>query len=277
MEHLQHFGLPQDPFRNDPDLRAYIETREHTDALRRLERGVRQWKGLCLLVGEVGAGKTMVARQLFEALEEEVFDASLLVMLPGAVEVDWVFHRFARQLGVEEPAGDRSALLAQLYDHLAMVREDGRHAVLFIDDAHLLGSPDAVAELAGLLSLEYEDRRLLSLALVGLPETENLLAGVPALAERVEVKVALSGLDAQGAKAYLAQRIESAGGNPKIFNPSAVAALHRLGGGHPGQMNRLADNALFEAFLAERSEVTQADVERAAKDLAVGDAASLGL
>ena len=142
MEHLHHFQLAKDPFRNEPMLELFLETRCHGDALRRLERGVRQSRGLCLLTGDAGSGKTMLLRQLHENLEEEIFDASMLVVLPGRVDASWLLQRFARQLGVEDVAPERDAVVAQVYEQLAIIREDGRHAVLIIDDAQALASPE---------------------------------------------------------------------------------------------------------------------------------------
>ena len=84
------------------------------------------------------------------------------------------------------------------------------------------------------------------------------------------MKVRLEPLDPTGAAAYLAHRIDAAGGNPAILDPGAVAALHALGGGLPGRMNTLADNALFEAFLCGRAKMTRTDVERACRDLGFG-------
>ena len=271
MEHLQHFGLAEDPFRNEPRLDTFFETHANRDALRRLERGLRQAKGLLVLVGDVGAGKTMVVRRLLESLEEEVFDASMLVVLHGAADATWMLGRFATQLGIEEPAPEREALLAQIYEKLAIIREDGRHAVLIIDDAQALATHTTLAEVCGLLKLEYEDRRLLSLVLTGAPSLEQALASDPSLAHRVDVKVRLEALDPTGAAAYLAHRIDVAGGNPAILEPGAVATLHALGGGLPGRMNTLADNALFEAFLCGRPKMTRIDVERACKDLGVAE------
>ncbi len=272
MEHLQHFGLAEDPFRNEPRLETFFETHANRDALRRLERGLRQAKGLLVLVGDVGAGKTMVVRRLLENLEEEVFDASMLVVLHGAADASWMLGRFAAQLGIEEPAREREALLAQIYDKLAIIREDGRHAVLIIDDAQALAADTTLAEVCGLLKLEYEERRLLSLVLAGAPSLELAIANDPGLAHRVDVKVRLDPLDPTGAAAYLAHRLDVAGGNPAILEAGAVAALHALGGGLPGRMNTLADNALFEAFLCGRPKMTRTDVERAQRDLGIGEA-----
>ena len=270
MEHFQHFGLAEDPFRNEPRLEHFFETHANRDAMRRLERGLRQAKGLLVLAGDIGSGKTMVVRRLLESLEEEVFEASMLVVLHGAADAGWMLGRFASQLGVETPASEREALLAQIYEKLAIIREDGRHAVLIIDDAHALASQPTLAEVCGLLKLEYEERRLLSLVLTGAPSLEQALANDGTLAHHVDVKVRLEPLDPTGAAAYLAHRIDAAGGNPAILDPGAVAALHALGRGLPGRMNTLADNALFEAFLCGRAKMTRTDVERACRDLGFG-------
>jgi type II secretory pathway predicted ATPase ExeA len=270
VEHLQHFGLAEDPFRNEPRLEIFFETHANRDAMRRLERGLRQAKGLLVLAGDIGSGKTMVVRRLLESLEEEVFEASMLVVLHGAADAGWMLGRFATQLGIEAPASEREALLAQIYEKLAIIREDGRHAVLIIDDAQALASQPTLAEVCGLLKLEYEERRLLSLVLVGAPSLEQALANDATLSHHVDVKVRLEPLDPTGAAAYLAHRIDAAGGNPAILDPGAVAALHALGGGLPGRMNTLADNALFEAFLCGRGKMTRTDVERACRDLGFG-------
>ena len=267
MEHLQHFGLSEDPFRNEPRLRDFFEMSVCRGALARLDRGLRQAKGLLVLTGGVGAGKTMLLRQLLESLEEEIFEASMLVVLNGAADADWMLARFAKQLGIDEPEAEREALLGQVYEQLAIVREDGRHAVLLIDDAQALSQRDTLREVCGLLKLEYEERRLFSLVLAGGPELDLAIASDPTLAHRVEVKVTLGSLDPEGSAAYLAQRIQQAGGSPAIIDEAAETALHRLGDGLPGRMNTLADNALFEAFLCGRTRMGVADVERVHADL----------
>ncbi|MBW2420254.1 MAG: AAA family ATPase [Deltaproteobacteria bacterium] len=269
MEHLQHFGLTQDPFQNESDLRFYFESASHREPERRVERGLRQNKGLTVVTGEGGSGKTLLSRRIFESLEEEIFEATLMVMLPGATDAHDVLSRFARQMGVEEPAAERAALLAQVYERFAMVREEGRHAVLILDDAHLLSS-DALAEIGGLLNLEYEDRRLLSLLLLGLPELDVALSQDACLGQRVDVRVKIAPLTLEDTAAYLRHRIAFVGGQAEILADDAVSSLFKYGRGRPRLLNTLADNALFEAYLGGRSQLSASDVERAANDLGVG-------
>jgi len=269
VEHLHHFGLPQDPFSNEPDLRYFYESTSHRDAQRRVERGLRQHKGLTLLTGDGGMGKTLLARRILESLEEEVFEATLLVMLPGAADATGILQRFARQLGCEEPASDRAGLLGQIYELLAIVREDGRHAVLMVDDAQVM-TPEVFAELSGLLNLEYEDRRLISMLFVGSPELDTLVQNDASIMPRVDVRVRLQPLDMENASAYLNHRVTSVNGNPEIVPPAAMDALYKFGRGRPRLLNTLGDNALFEAYLSGRNAIDASDVERAAADLGIG-------
>jgi type II secretory pathway predicted ATPase ExeA len=267
VDHLRHFGLSEDPFRDEPRVRDFCETRSTREALLRVERGLRQGRGLGIVSGEPGSGKSMLLRRLLDGLEEELFEASMLVVLPGAAEAGALLARFAKHLGVEEPAPDRQALLGQIFEQLAIVREEGRRAVLLVDDADVLARAGALAELVGLLRLEYEERRLLSLLLAGSPALDAALAADPDLAQRVDFRGRLAALDPDDAARYLAHRLAQAGGSPAILGSEAGGAIHRLGRGLPGLMNRLADNALFEAFLCGRRVVSRADVERAHRDL----------
>lgn len=267
MEHLSTFQLGRDPFSNESQPAFYYESSAHLDAERRLLRAALQGKGLSLVTGAGGVGKTVLVRHFLEALEEEVFEACMLVPIPGVTDGAWILDRFARQLGVEEPAEDRQLLMAEIYEQLAIVREDGRQTVLIFDEAQVLAEQGLLRELRGLLNLEYEERRMLCLVLVGLPSLDEAIATEPALCDRIDLRVELKPLDATYAAQYLSHRILTAGGNPAILDPSAVHALIKASRGVPRHLNTLADNALFEAHLAGRVSVSANDVERAAADL----------
>jgi len=267
VEHLSHFGLSGDPFANDSLISLFFEDEAFTNAERRLLRGASQGKGLCLVTGPGGSGKTMLVRHLLESLEEEAYEPVLLIPMPGVSDGLWILDRFARQLGVEEPAEERSTLLGQLYEQLAVVREDGRRAVLIIDEAQVLVDQGLLGELRGLLNLEYEDRRLLTVILAGLPDLAKEMAGSAALADRVEIRLEIPSLGPESSVRYLRHRIQGVDGNPAILESGAIDAIVGLASGNPRRLNILADNALFEAYLAGRSGATVEDVARAASDL----------
>ena len=267
MEHLSTFGLTRDPFANEPQLELFFEGQCMRDTGARLRRAAQQAKGLVVLTAPGGLGKTMLLRHVLDGLEEELFEACLLVPVPGVSDGAWVLDRLGRQLGIESPAGDRAALLAEVYERLAIVREEGRHSVVILDEAQVLVEQGVLAELRGLLNLEYEERRLLTLVLVGLPALARAVAEEPALADRVDVPLHIGALTNEESSRYLTHRIRAAGGNPAILESGAVAALVKWAGGSPRRLNGLADAALFEAHLAGRVSATAADVERAAAEL----------
>ncbi len=267
MEHLATFGLDRDPFGCDAQLLWYFEAAGFADATQRLHRAALQAKGLCVVTGRGGVGKTMLVRHLLQALEEEVFDASMLVAVPGITDTRWLLSRWAQQLGVEAPSSDPATVLAQVYEQLAIVREDGRKAVLIVDEAQVLAERGILGDLRGLLNLEYEEKRLVTLVLVGTPALADAVANEPALAERVDLRLTIQPLHVKEVVGYLHHRIRAAGGNPAIFESSAVATLTKLCGGVPRRINALADDALYEAHRAGRVSATAADVERAAANL----------
>lgn len=260
MEYLKHFGIEDDPFCNESLDSFQLDLSPQVDALRRLDRGVRQGRRLLVLVGGAGCGKTTVARRLYEELEEERFAASMTVVLHDRPEPGWMLSHVAKCLGVEEVAKGREARIAQLYERLEENRAAGLQSVLVIDDAQALATREALVELCGLVKLESEDRGLLSLVLVGTHELGDAIADDPRLLHQVEVRVELRGLDADEFAGYMAGRVKAAGGDPRILAPDALAALGRYSAGCPGLANVIADNALFEAFLAGRPELTQTDV-----------------
>ena len=266
MEHLEHFGLAMDPFSNEPDLSFFYESAVHLDAQRRLERSAKQGKGLTILSGAHGSGKSLLTRRLFEELDEELYEAVLMVVLPGASDAPTILRRLARELGAQETSDDRTRVVSSIYQALVGIREEGRRLVLMVDDAQILGG-EVMAELGGLLNMEHEGHRLLSMLWVGSSELEVCITEDPALSSRVDVHVRLQNLGLDGSKGYVDHRVQKASGSESLFLGAALDALFKASGGRPRGINTLADNALFEAYLRGAPEVSAADVERAALDL----------
>jgi type II secretory pathway predicted ATPase ExeA len=272
MSYLEHFGLTEEPFSNAPVSRFYFESPQHQQALVRLTHAVSRMRGLSVLVGDIGAGKTTLARRLLDALPEEEYEAALFVIIHSGVTASWLLRRIALQLGVENPAQEKLALLSQLYQRLMQIHEQGRKAVVLIDEAQMLETRELMEEFRGLLNLEVPERKLISFVFFGLPEIERNLRLDPPLAQRVAMRYRLEPLNAESTRSYIEHRVQTAGGTGVPFTPAAVEVLHQLSGGSPRIINTLCDNALFEAYLAQETTVDAPRIEEIARNLALGAA-----
>ena len=267
MNYLDYYELAQEPFSNAPVSRFYFNSPQHSQALVRLTHICSQMKGLGILVGDIGAGKTTLARRLLDSLPESEYEAALLVIIHSGVTASWLLKRIALQLGVQAPSEDKLTLLGQLYQRLVTIYESGKKAVVLIDEAQMLATRELMEEFRGLLNLEVPERKLLSLIFFGLPEIEQNLKLDPPLAQRVSVKFRLGHLAAESTEAYIKHRLRLAGASRMPFTPAAVKAVHDFAGGTPRVINTLCDNALFEGYVARAPLIDESMIARVALDL----------
>jgi len=269
VSYLEFYELAQEPFSNAPVSRFYYDSPQHAQALVRLTRAVAGMKGLALLVGEIGAGKTTLARRMLDCLPEAEYEAALLVIIHSGITANWLLRRIALQLGIDAPAEEKLALLSQLYQRLVEIREEGRKAVVLIDEAQMLATREIMEEFRGLLNLELPGEKLLSFVFFGLPEIEENLKLDPPLAQRVAVRCRLESLGAEATEAYLRHRLALAGAPRVPFTPGAIHEIHRYSRGTPRLINTICDNALFEGFVAGAHDVDELQIEQVARDLAL--------
>ncbi len=267
MTYLEYFELSSEPFSNAPVSRFYYNSSQHSQALTRLLHTVSYMKGLSVLIGDIGAGKTTLARRMLDSLPEDEYEAALLVIIHSGITANWLLKRIALQLGVESPAQEKLALLSQLYQRLLQIYEAGKKAVVLIDEAQMLETRELMEEFRGLLNLEVPERKLISFVFFGLPEIEKNLKLDPPLAQRVAMRYRLEPFSADSTEAYIKHRLRLAGCPRMPFTGGAIEALHRRSGGTPRVINTLCDNALFEAFLARTPEIGEAMIDQIADNL----------
>src|SRR5512142_1909789 len=173
--YLDYFELTQEPFSNAPVSRFYYNSAQHSQALTRLMHAVSYMKGLSILIGHIGAGKTTLARRMLDSLPESEYEAALLVIIHSGITANWLLRRIALQLGVENPAQEKLALLSQLYQRLLQIYESGKKAVVLIDEALFLVARVLLVVFRGLLYLVLPERKLISFVFFGLPQIVHIL------------------------------------------------------------------------------------------------------
>lgn len=267
MSYQAYYELEREPFSNAPDARFYFNSDQHSQALLRLMYAVDSNKGLAVLVGGVGTGKTTLARRMLDNLPEERYESSLLVMVHSGITPEWILTRIALQLGVGEPAADRLKLLKQLYTRLLEIEGEGRRAVVMIDEAQMLQSRELMEEFRGLLNLEVPGKKLLNIVFFGLPELEDSLALDEPLAQRVAVKFHLKSMTVETTTSYIKHRLQVAGAKQLLYDDEVIPLIHRYAGGIPRLVNTICDNCLFEAYLCKMKKIDNRIAHRVAGDL----------
>jgi general secretion pathway protein A len=268
MDYERFFQLDTDPFSNVPDSRFYYDSPHHSDAITRLAHVAERMRGLGVLTGEVGAGKTMLARRLLEILREDGrFETALLVLTHAEFSPAWFLRRLGSLIGIRELPEDKTQMASGLARRLMEIHSEGRKTVILIDEANLLRSPAILEEMRGLLNLELSDARLITFILFGMTEVEQNLTIDTSLNQRVAVKYHLGPLDEASTKEYVQHRLVIAGRQEELFTETAYELIVQYSQGRPRLINAICDNALVEACLLEKDVIDASVIQTVANSL----------
>ena len=265
--YVAYWQLNHKPFAAGTDIRAYYPAETHHAALLKLRYAVENRRGAALVAGPAGSGKTLLVRLLAEQLADN-YRPLIHVVFPQMPAAELLAH-VARQLGAGDdprsPARGGEATLElsvrRIEERLLALAAEGRHAVVAIDEAHLLDGSRALEALRLLLNFETEAGPALTLLLVGQTALVPLVERRPQLEERLAVKCLLRPLSVEETMAYVQHRTALAGAERTIFEPAASEALHRLTHGNPRQINRLCDLALLIGFAEEQRTIGAEQIE----------------
>jgi general secretion pathway protein A len=261
------FGLREPAFSLTPDPRFLWPSETHQEGLAALVYGIARRKGFLLLTGEVGSGKTTLLRAALDQIPPDT-EVALVMNTADLRPLDLL-----KLIAVELRIGERLeskvdyviALNAYLLDRLRF----GQNTVLIIDEAQNLD--DVLLEEVRLLSnLETDTEKLLQIVLTGQPELKRKLSAphLRQLRQRIAIEHHVTPLAASEVHAFLAHRIEVAGGRYEhIFAPGIEPLIHSFARGIPRLMCLLADRVLLSAFAKQVRPVPPALVEAKVKEM----------
>jgi type II secretory pathway predicted ATPase ExeA len=243
----------------------FYRSPQHEEAFRRLLYVIEERKGVAMLTGEVGCGKTTVTKALAHHLNRERVRFQM-ISNPALAPED-LLKAILLKLGGPAGNGSKTLMLDQLQKILFDNAAAGFSTVLAVDEAHVIGNRASLDELRMLLNFQTDDEFLITLILLGQPPLLRNISELQPLKERIAVKFHLEPLDLPNTLRYVLFRLKSAGATRGIFTRAAVDLLYETTGGIPLRINNLCDRALLIGVMQKARLVDSRIVQDAIQDM----------
>ena len=256
----QLYGLKKSPFNITADPYFFFESISHKEALAALFYGLHEKKGIILITGEVGTGKTTLCKTFLDMLPGEV--KTSVIFNPYFSEVQ-LLKAIAEDFGLKGKAKNRLGIIKQLNSFLIEVNSFGGNAVLVIDEAQNLNARQ-LEQVRLLSNLETFEGKLLQIILVGQPELTEKLAkdNLRQIRQRIFVKHNIRALAPTEVREYIKFRLKKAGLEEISITLPAHKLIYEFSKGTPRLVNMLCDRALLLGFVKE-SKVYDTDIFQA--------------
>ncbi|MDX6269590.1 MAG: ral secretion pathway protein [Acidobacteriota bacterium] len=259
----EFYGLKELPFALTPDPRFIYFTPSHTEAMANLHYGIESGKGLIVVTGEVGTGKTTILRWMMQRLDRTVLVGYIF---NPRLTVPEFYQHVARLFDVQEWE-NKSELLFALGKTLEARHARGLRTVLIIDEAHGL-STSVLEEIRLLSNFESDAAKQLQIVLTGQPELRDVLNNpdLRQLKQRVALRCEIKPLpNIEETERYVKARLLVAGAaRTDIFSPGAIDYIFRCAAGIPRQINNLCDNAMLTGYASGLHTISRAVIEEVA-------------
>lgn len=263
------YGFRENPFNQTPDTSFFFASEGHQSALNAMVYAIQQRKGFIVITGEIGSGKTTVARTLLRKMDNNIKSA---LITNTHLSPKGILTFIMEDLGIKPNGTSKEKLLIQLNEFLIQQMQSDTNVVLIIDEAQNL-SPACLEEVRMLSNLETEKEKLIQIILIGQPELKQKLE-LPILTQlrqRVSVYYHLSPLSIEDTKRYIVHRLNLVRSNGRdyysLFDDRAIEQIYRVSRGIPRIINNLCDHALLTGFVSEAPVITENIVAEAASSV----------
>jgi general secretion pathway protein A len=245
------YGLKESPFNVTADPSFLFFSRKHREAFSHLSYGVEQRKGIIVLTGEIGTGKTTLCKAFLNQISKTVKTAFIMNPYLSGLEL---LKAIVEDFGISPSGKTRMSFIFDLNRFLIQQAEKGSNVVLIIDEAQNLRAPQ-LEQIRLLSNLETEKEKLLQIILVGQPELNQRLQlyNLRQLKQRVMVSYHILPLDGDEVAGYIYHRLNIAGSDGSIkFSDLAIKKIYRFSSGTPRLINLICDRALLLGFIREK-------------------------
>lgn len=262
----EFFNLKDYPFSLTPDPKFIVFTPSYNELLASLYYGIEMAKGLIVLTGEVGTGKSTALRWIIRRLDSSVVAAYIV---NPHLSIEEFYHHVSEMLEIKEWA-NKTELLTEMARILEDRHRRGLRTVLIVDEAHEL-SDEVLEEIRLLLNFESDNAKHLQIVLTGQPELREKLrkTNLRQLKQRIALRCEMPALtNVQEVKRYITERLFIGGSKqPNIFSPYAIDFIFQCSEGIPRLINNLCDNAMIAAYAAGEQVIGRSVIEAVAENL----------
>lgn len=255
--YLECYGLKEMPFGLTPDPKYIFKTESHLEVLATVRYAIEHNKGLVVVTGEVGTGKTTTLRAAIQQFTDEV--QCVYIFNPFLTASEF-YEQLADEfdLGLKRTAS-KPELLSALGHTLALRHSKELRTVLIVDEAH--GLPTALLEeIRLLMNFETNSEKLLQVILSGQPELQDVLnrPALRQLKQRISLRCEVKALSLFEINKYIRFRLKQAGArNVNLFDNGAIGLIGNVSQGIPRVVNNVCDNALLYGYAAGAEMITR--------------------
>jgi len=259
--YVGYWGLKKRPFENVPDTDFMYYSSGHNEALARLLYAAKENKGIALITGEIGCGKTILSRVLMQQLSDSKFDIGLMTN-PILEPLDFLID-ILRNFGLN-PSSElsKSQLLNLLNEKMLENLRNDVSTILIIDEAHLI-SKATFEEIRLLLNFQLNDRFMMTIMLLGQPELKNIIKDMRQLDQRIAIRYHLNPLNLNETSEYIAFRLKKAGAATGAINREALNEIYAYSKGIPRLINNICDASLMAGSISKAKSFDSGVVKKA--------------
>ena|SRR3990167_4110159 len=264
------YQLTENPFNVTADPDFFFSSKHHTHAFSSLVYGIEQRKGIVVITGEVGTGKTTLLKKLTKHFDHEKKFALILNPCVSEIQLLQMIHQ---DLGLQQTQRNKISLIQSLNEYLLSEFSKGHNVILLIDEAQNLGKKQ-LEQIRLLSNLETDKEKLIQIILIGQPELHQKLQlnELRQLRQRIAVHYHLTPLDKEDIFYYIEHRIKKAMRDSKQsmsiqFSEDAIEKIYKITHGYPRTINMLCDRALLASFVVESFYIDKNMIENCAKEI----------
>jgi len=265
--YLTHFRLEKEPFAISPDPDFFWMGAKQTAAFETLREGLLERDGCVLLTGDIGTGKTVLAKRLVDLKSV----APIFTAITGPELNGLDFYRIlAAEFHIGRRFDSRETFLADVTRFLSQGFSADQTMVLIIDEAQRLNR-ELLTDIVVLSNLQPSGRKLVKIFFVGQLSLHDLLTREENrdVLQNISARHCLEPLTEEDTRSYIAHRLKVAGREPPLFSAAAVREIHALSKGYPRLINTLCDHALLCGYGANLAVIDDRVIKECSVDLSV--------